>query len=63
MNTATRREVAKALGVTPLTFTRKVVAGLAPLPVSGQWPTTGKPRAEAVPMWDMDACLRAWGRM
>jgi len=63
MNLATRAQTAKALGVDVQTFTRKVLAGSAPKPVSGDFPTKARPKAERTPMWDLDACLKAWGRM
>ena len=50
------------LGIAPATFRARLLAGLLPGPVVGQYPrpTLGRPRAEDSARWDLDAVVAAW---
>lgn len=64
MKLVTKSDLAYALGVTPRTISNKVKQGSLPPPRVGVFPQPGRgnPLAENKAMWDLEACLRAWGR-
>jgi hypothetical protein len=64
MNIVNKAALAAALRVSQRTISNKVACGSLPPPVVGKFPQgrMGKPCAEDVPYWDLDACLNAWGR-
>ncbi len=64
MNLRTKDQLARDLQVHPKTIAAHVRAGTLPAPVVGVFPRDGlgQPKANERAMWDLDACLKAWGR-
>lgn len=64
MNLVNKRDLAAALRVSASTIENKLRDGSLPGPVVGKWPLERcRPaRAEERAYWDLDACLKAWGR-
>jgi hypothetical protein len=64
MELVTKSQLSKRLHIGMTALERKLRDGSLPPPVCGIFPRKdfSKPKAEDKPLWDADACLKAWGR-